>query len=51
MRFSDEMDCKLSVSIGIVNVPKTSKMKTNFLLKLDFAAESARCRRMISRLQ
>jgi len=51
MRFIDEMDCKLSVSDGSVNVPRTSKLKTIFLLKLDFAAESTRCGGMISRLQ
>jgi len=50
MRFIDETDCKLSVNNGSVNILSTSKMKTIFL-PLDFAAESTRCRRMISRLQ
>jgi len=36
---------------GSVNVLSTSKMKTIFLFTLDFAAESTRCRGMISRLQ
>jgi len=51
MRFIDETDCKLSVNNGSVNVLSTSKMKTIFLLTLDFAAETTRCRGMISRLQ
>jgi len=51
MRFIDETDCKLSVCNGGINVLNTSKMKTIFLLTLDFAAESTRCRGMISRLQ
>jgi len=53
MRFNDEtdIDCKLSVSKGSVNVLSTSKMKTIFPLTLDFAAETARCRGTISRLQ
>jgi len=50
MRFIDEtdIDCKLSVTKGSVNVLSTSKMKTTFLLTLDFAG---RCRETISRLQ
>jgi len=51
MRFIDEIDCKLSVSNRSVNVLCTSKMKTIFLLTLDFAAESTRGRGLISRLQ
>jgi len=51
MRFIDETDCKLSVNNGSVNVLSTSKMKTIFLLTLDFAVETTRCRGMISRLQ
>jgi len=51
MRFIDETDCKLSVSNRSVNILRTSKMKTIFLLTLDFAAESTRCRGMISLLQ
>jgi len=52
MRFIDKTDCKLSVSSGSVNVLSTSKIKTIFLLTLDFAAEPARCiREMISNLQ
>ena len=52
MRFIDEtyIDCKLSVSKGSVNVLSTYKMKTIFLLALDFA-ETTRCRGTISRLQ
>jgi len=49
MRFIDETVCKLSVYNNSVNVLTASKMKTIFLL-LDFAAESTRCRGMISRL-
>jgi len=53
MRFIDEtdIDCKLSVSNGSVNVLSTSKLKTIFLLMLDFAADITRCRGTISRLQ
>jgi len=53
MRFIDEtdIDCKLSVSKGSFTVHSTSKMKTIFLLTLDFAAETTRCRGTISRLQ
>jgi len=53
MRFIDEtdIDCKLSVSKGSGNVLSTSKMKTFFLLTLDFAAETTRSRGTISRLQ
>jgi len=52
MRFIDKTDCKLSVSSGSVNVLSTSKIKTIFLLTLDFAAEPTRCiREMISNLQ
>jgi len=53
MRFINEtdIDCELSVSNGSVNVLSTSKMKTIFLLTLDFAAEATRCRGTISRLQ
>jgi len=40
MHFVDETDCKLSVSNGSVNVLSTSKMKTIFLLTLQFAAET-----------
>ena len=44
-RFIDETDdCNLSASKGSVNVLSTSKMKTIFLLTLDFAAETTRCR-------
>jgi len=52
MRFIDEtyIDIKLSVSKGSVNVLSTYKMKTIFLLALDFA-ETTRCRGTISRLQ
>jgi len=52
MSFIDEtdIDCKLSVSKGSVNVLSTSKMKTIFLLTLDFAAETTRCRGTISRI-
>jgi len=49
MRLIDEADCKLFVNNGSVNILSTSKMKTIFL-PLDFAAESTRYRRMISRL-
>jgi len=50
MRFIDEtdIDCKLSVSNGSVNVLSTSKIKTIFLLTLDFAAETTRGRGTIS---
>jgi len=41
MRFINRRDCKLSVSDGSVNVLSTCKK--NFLLALDFAAESTRC--------
>jgi len=53
MCFIDETgnDCKLSVSEGSVNVLSTSKIKTIFLLTLDFAAKTTRCRGTISRLQ
>jgi len=51
MRFIDETDCKLCVSTGSVIVFSTSKMKTIFLFTLGFAAETTRCRGMISRLQ
>jgi len=44
MRFNDATDCKLSVSMDSVSVLSTSKMKTVFLLTLDFAAEITRCR-------
>jgi len=47
MGFIDETDCKLSVNNGSVNILSTSKTKTIFV-PLDFAAESTRCRRMIS---
>jgi len=47
MCFIDKTDCKLSVSNGSVNVLSTSNIKTIFLLLLDFAAESSRCRGMI----
>jgi len=47
MRFIDKTDCKLSVSIGSVNVLSTSKIKNIFLL----AAEPTRCMGMISSLQ
>jgi len=50
MRFIDETD-KLSVGNGSDNVLSTSKMKTIFLLTLDFAAKSTRYSGMISRLQ
>jgi len=50
MRFVDETDCKLSVSNGSVNVLSTSTMKTIFLLTLNFAAKTTRCKGMISRL-
>jgi len=43
MRFIEETDCKLSVSNGSVNVLSTSKMKTIFLIMLDFTAETTRC--------
>ena len=44
MRFIVETDCKLSVSNGSVSVLSTSKMKTIFLLTLDFTADTTRCR-------
>jgi len=44
MRFIDETTCKLTVSNGSVNVLSTSKMKTIFLVTLDFASETIRCR-------
>jgi len=44
MRFIDETNCKLSVSNASVSVLSTSKMKTMFLLTLDFAAEITHCR-------
>jgi len=44
MRFIDETACKLTVINGSVNVLRTSKMKTIFLLRLAFAAETTRCR-------
>jgi len=51
MRFIDETDFKLSVSNGSDNVLSTSKIKNIFLVTSDFAAETTRCRGMISRLQ
>jgi len=51
MRFIDETDCKLCVSTGRDNILSTSKMKTIFLFTLGFAAETTRCRGMISGLQ
>ena len=48
MRFIDKTDFKLSVSDGSFIVLSTSSIKTIFLLALDFAAESSRCRGMIS---
>jgi len=51
MRVIDETDCKLSVCDNSVTVLSTSKIKTIFLLTLDFAAETTRCTGMISRLQ
>ena len=51
MPFIEKKDFKLPVSNGSVNVLSTSKMKTIFLLTLDFAAKSTRCTGMISRLQ
>ena len=50
MRFIHETVCKLSVSNGSVNALSTSRIKTIFLLKLDFAAESTCSRGMISNL-
>jgi len=44
MRFIDETASKITVSNGSVNVLSTSKMKTTFLLTLDVAAETIRCR-------
>jgi len=51
MNFIDQTDCKLSISNGSVTILSTSKIKNIFLLTLDFAAESTRCRGMISSLQ
>jgi len=51
MRFIDETNCNLSVNNDNVNLLSTSKMKTIFLLTLDFVAETARWRGMVSRLQ
>jgi len=41
MRFIEKTDCKLFVSDGSCNTLNT--YKSNFLLTLDFAADSSRC--------
>jgi len=48
MHSINKRDGKLSVSNGSVSVLSTSRIITIFLLTLDFAAESSRCRGMIS---
>jgi len=42
MRFIEKTDCKLSASNGSVTGLNIYKMKSSFLLSLDFAADSSR---------
>ena len=50
MRFIEKTDSKLSVSNGNVNTFSTYDIKSTLLLKLDFAADSFRCCRIILNL-
>jgi len=50
MRFVEKRDCKLSVSKWQCQWPYTYKIKSIFLLSLDFIADSSRCSRMLSNL-